>query len=282
MKNILVPVDFTKTSFSAYYYASQLAMAMGAKLTLMHVINGSFNTNDTMFLDSLDSAYKAAKARIKYFAKDYGKEIGIEVEKVKIKYEVRFGVPGFSVVDYLKDVPVDLVVTGTRDKHNIIERFLGTTSSIIARLSSRPVLLIHENTRYLRPEKIVFAIDSETDFDESIDEFNSFNETFKASTDFVHVSDGRKEITETKNQIVKELFERKEPEFAFQIKNINATDYMSGIVDYCLFEKADMLVLVHRKKSLLAEFFSKSFSLRTAEGIHLPVMILNENPIEEE
>lgn len=282
MKNILVPVDFTKTSFSAYYYANQLAVATGAKLTLMHVINGSFNTNDTMFLDSLDSAYKAAIARLKYFAKEYGKENGFDLDKVKIKYEVRFGVPGFSVVDYMKDVAVDLIVTGTRDKHNIIERFLGTTSSIIARLSSRPVILVHENTRYLRPSKVVFAIDSDTDFDESIDEYIAFNETFKASTDFVHVSSAKSEITETKNQIIKEIFSNKEPDFAFQIKNISSSDHMTGIVDYCVFEKADMLVLVHRKKSLLAEFFSKSFSLKTSEGIHIPVMILNENPPEEE
>ncbi|MBK9151646.1 MAG: universal stress protein [Saprospiraceae bacterium] len=282
MKNILVPVDFTKTSFSAYYYANQLANLTGARITLMHVISGSFNTSDTMFLDSLDSAYQAAKKRLKYFAKEYAGEQGYELHNVKVKYDVRFGVPGFAVVDYLKDVDVDCVVMGTRDKHNIIERFLGTTSSIIAKLSSRPLILVHENTRFKKPEKVVFAVDTQTDFDESIDEYLKFNEFFKASTDFVHVSSEKQNIADTSDQILKEMFENKDPDFAFQIKNVHASDAVQGLIDYCIFEEADLLVMVHRKKSLFAEFFSKSFSLKTAEGIHLPVMILNENPPEEE
>ncbi|MBK9257007.1 MAG: universal stress protein [Saprospiraceae bacterium] len=282
MNKILVPVDFTKNSFAAFYYAHKLAAKTDGVVTLMHVINGSFTTSDSLFLDSLESAGKAAKMRLKYFAKEYPLELGIEMEKVKFKYEVRFGVPGFTVVDYLKDVYFDCVVMGTRDKHNIIERFFGTTSSIIARLSSRPVLLIHENTKYHEIKKVVFAIDNHLDFDESVDEYIAFNEYFGASTDFVHVAEENVKIDETKNEVVKEIFENKEPDFAFQIKNIQANDPIQGLIDYCINEKTDMLVLVHRRKSLLGEIFTSSFSLTTSEGLHLPIMILNETFIEEE
>jgi len=282
MNKILVPVDFTKNAFSAFYYAHKLAAKTGAVLTLIHVINGSFTTTDSLFLDSLESAGKAAKARLKYFKKEYPVELGIQMEKVKIKYEVRFGVPGFTIVDYLKDVYYDCVVMGTRDKHNIIERFLGTTSSIISKLSSRPVILIHENTRYNNPKKVVFALDNNTDFDESVDEYIAFNEHFRASTDFVHVSAEGLKVDDTKNAVIKEIFENKDPDFAFQLKNISASDPIQGLIDYCVFEKADLLVLVHRRKSLIGEIFNTSFSLTTAEGLHLPIMILNETPPGED
>jgi len=278
MTRILVPVDFTRVSFSAYNYAVQLAEKMKAKVTLMHVINGSFSTADSMFLDTLDAAFEAAKKRLKYFSKEYAKEKGVTAPKMDLDYEVRFGVAGFTIADYANDKGYDYVVAGTRDNHNIMERILGTTSTIVAKLTSCPVILIHENTRYVTPEKVIFTIDDSTDFDESIDDYIRFNKIFKASTDFIHIKLDGKNIDNTKDEIIKEVFNKKIPDFAFEIKNIKGGDIVQTIVDYSIFEKADMLVMVHRKRSFLGAFFDRSISLKTAEGIHLPIMILEENP----
>ena len=89
---------------------------------------------------------------------------------------------------------------------------------------------------------------------------------------------GAKNIDSTRDAVIKEVFKKKEPDFAFEIKNIYGGDIVQSIIDYSIFEKADMLVLVHRKRNFLDSFFNRSLSLRTAEGIHLPVMILEENP----
>jgi len=56
MIRILVPVDFTKVSFSAYNYAVHFAESIKAEITVLHVINGSFSTADSMFLDTMDAA----------------------------------------------------------------------------------------------------------------------------------------------------------------------------------------------------------------------------------
>ncbi|MBK9734155.1 MAG: universal stress protein [Saprospiraceae bacterium] len=280
MTKILVPVDFTKVSFSAFNYAVKLAEKLNAEVTLMHVINGSFATADSMFLETMDVAFEAAKNRLKFFAIDYSKKMGLAFSKKKFHYEVRFGVAGFTIADFANDNGYDYVVAGTRDNHNIVERILGTSSTIITKLTNCPIILIHENTRWMEPKKVIFTIDDKTDFKKSITDFLSFNKFFKAATDFIHIKiEGETKHT-PQEAIIKELFRKEEPEFTFEVKNIFGGDIVQSIVDYSIFEKADMLVMVHRKKSFLASFFDRSISLKTAEGLHLPIMITAEQSSE--
>ncbi len=278
MIQILVPVDFTKVSFSAYHYAIKMAEEMNAEITVMHVINGSFTTADTMFLDSMDASFEAAEKRLQYFVYEYSDKMGYTQSKVTTKTDVRFGVPGFTIADFATDKKFDYIVAGMRDNHSIIERVLGTTSTIITKLSTCPVILIHENTRWVKPSKVIFTIDDSTDFDESIDSYIRFNSVFKAPTDFIHIKRDDKEIDSTKDAIIKEVFKKKEPDFSFEVKTIYGGDIVQSIIDFSIFEKADMLVMVHRKRSFLDSFFNRSLSIRTAEGLHLPIMVLEENP----
>lgn len=277
MIRILVPVDFTKSSLSAFVYAAHFAEKLGAEVTVLHVINGSFSTADSMFLDTMDASYESANQRLGKFIRENLPE-QVTTDNIKIKKEVRFGVPGFTVADFANDQSYDYIVSGMRDNHSLIEKFLGTTSSIITKLSSCPVILIHENTRWSEPKKVIFTIDDSTDFDESITAYLNFNETFKAATDFLHIKKDDKEIDSTRDTVIRQVFKTKEPDFAFEINNIYGGDVIQSIVDYSIFEKADMLVMVHRKRKLLDSVFNRSMSLKTAEGIHLPIMILEENP----
>jgi nucleotide-binding universal stress UspA family protein len=277
MSRILVPVDFTKVSFAAYHYAVNLALALKGEITVIHVINGAFATTDASFLDTLDMIYESARQKLAYFMDDYADKMGIEDLEIKVTKEVRFGVPGFTIADFANDQKFDYVVSGMRDNHNIIEKVLGTTSTIVTKIASCPVILIHENTKWITPKKIIFTIDNSSDFDESIDKFVRFNEQFNATTDFIHVRQDEDNIQETKNAVIKEIFSGNKPEFSFEIKTIYGGDIVQSIVDYSIFEKADMLVMVHRKRSLLESFFNRSLSIKTAEGFHLPVMVLEEN-----
>lgn len=274
---ILVPVDFTKTSFSAYHYANQMAAALGGEITLLHVVHGSFSTSDSFFINTLESSQKAAMGQLKYFAKDYPKELGYTFLPVKIKYEVRYGVPGFAITDLAKDLKFDYIIAGTRDNHNVIEKMLGTSSKIMATTTTVPIIFIHENTKFVVPEKIVFAIDNKNDFDESIDAFLNFNNHFKAPTTFVHIQTNNESLESAKNSIIQELFENEKPNFTFEIKEIKGGDIAQSIIDFCIFEKTDMLVLVHRKRGIIKTIFNKSLSLETLDGIHLPILLLSEN-----
>jgi nucleotide-binding universal stress UspA family protein len=278
---ILVPFDFTKVSHSAFKYSLHLANHMNAEIHLMYVLNGAFSTSDSMFLDTIEDVYDHAKSQMEAYI-DSESENNPLADTIFVHSVVRFGVPGFTLADYANDNHFDYVVSGMRDQHNVIERFLGTTSTILTKLASCPVILIHENTPWILPKKTIFTIDDTADFDESIQKYLEFNANFSAATDFIHVrKDQKDDALFSKDAVIKELFQKKYPDFTFDIKTIYGGDIVQSIVDYSIFEKADMLVMVHRKRSLLDTFFNRSLSLKTAEGIHLPVMVLEENVVND-
>jgi nucleotide-binding universal stress UspA family protein len=273
---ILIPVDFTKTSFSAYVYGNQLAAEIKGEITLLHIVQGSFSSVDAFFIDNLEATTKVSMTRLKYFAKEYPKELGYELLPVKTKYELRYGVPGFTVTDYAADKKFDYIIAGTRDNHNIIEKVLGSTSKIMAKTTRVPIIFVHENTKYRKPERIVFAIDNQADFDECIDRFMHYNQYFKAKTTFIHIARDKPDLEQTKSAILKEIFDEKYPGFSFDIKSIQGSDVSQSIIDYCIFDKSDLLTVVHRKKGFFSDLFEKSVSFKTVEGIHLPILWLVE------
>lgn len=272
----LVPVDFTKTSFSAYHYANQLAHHCKGEITLLHIIHGSLATSETQFLDTLDIAMKAAIGRLKYFSQKYPSELGYSLHKVKTNREVRFGVPGYTVTDYAHDNHYDYIIAGTRDNHSILDKALGTTSHTLAKTSKVPLLFIHENTHFVKPEKIVFALDNIEDFDESIPDFVQFNKHFGASVVFVHVKADAETKNKAVNTLINEILKEKNPGFSFEVKTINGGDTIQSVIDFTIFEKADMLALVHRKKSLFQKMLTRSVSIKAIDKIHLPILWLTE------
>ena len=191
---ILVPVDFNKTSFSAYVYASEMADILNAELVLLHVLNGYLNVNEPLSYEPMKTLEDAAYERLRYFAQQYHKDQGIKLKKLPTTQEVRFGIPGHSIADYANDFDFDLIIMGTRDKHSIFERIiLGTASSIALKRSKCPTILVHRGTRFIKPEKIVFGFDNKGDLEDSLEDFHLFNKVWKSQTAFVHVR-----LTETR------------------------------------------------------------------------------------
>jgi len=275
---ILVPVDFHKTSFSAYQYATRLASLVDGEICLLHVINGTFSMNEVVAFDPLSSMEDAAEKRLEYFASTYANELGVDLPKVFVKKEVRIGIPGFAIGDYANQNDIDIVIMGTRDRHGIFDRLLGSTSTTALRVTKCPVMLIHEATKFKTPEKIAFAFDERSDLEEAIEDYKKFNQELNAKTDFVHVNIGEKDdLSEQKEEILDELFEDENPSFSFEIKAIEAKDLKTGLKDYCLFEKIDILAMMHRKEGIFFNLFRPNHSIRMAQEYHLPVIVFHED-----
>lgn len=279
MNNILVPVDFYETSFAAFNYATNFAALFPeAEITLLHVINGSFNTNDVVVFSPMITRRDAAINRLTFFHEKYPKEIGIDLPTVHVKKEVRYGIPGFCITDYANDNGFDLIIMGTRDQHSLFDRMLGSASAITVRMAKCPVLLIHEHVKYNKPQNITFAFDAKSDLEPALSAFYDLNSILKAKTDFVHVNTKRKDsLPRQKLAIVKEMFEENEPTFSFEIKSIEGADVHSALKDYCLFEKSDMLVMMHRSEGVFSNIFRQHHSVRMAQEFHLPVLVFHED-----
>jgi len=278
MKNILVAIDFSDTSIAVFNYAVQLAKELDSKLTLMHVISIPMATESGLISPAYSIPYNVATERLEYFVENVPKEKDIDVSNIEIIKRIEAGTPAFSIPQVAEELDADLIVMGTISKSGIFSRMIGTVTTATINNAPCPVMLIHRNTRYTKPQKLVFGIDTEGNLEESLESFNELNESFKGYTEFVHVNtnDG-KSISGTKHEIVEELVEENEVNYSFEIKQIDGKNPSQDIIDYCLFAKADLLVLVHHEKNLFERMFTGSSSFKAAEKIHLPVLIIPEH-----
>jgi nucleotide-binding universal stress UspA family protein len=279
MFRILVPVDFFKTSFAAFDYAANFSQLFpDSEITMLHVISGGFNFDDTLVFDLMESKKDAALDKLAYFHQTYPSELGIDIPEVKIQKIVKFGFPGFTIAEYASNNDFDLVIMGTRDKHNLFDKMLGSASAITLRTAECPVLLIHENVKFNKPKKVVFAFDEKSDLEDALEDYWELNSILKAKTEFIHVDTKNKsDLQEQKSDIVEELFEDNDPSFSFEIKTIEGKDVHRTIKDYCLSGNSDLLIMVHRKEGLFKNIFSSNNSVRMAQEFHLPVLVYHED-----
>jgi nucleotide-binding universal stress UspA family protein len=249
-----------------------------SEITLLHVIDGAFNLDDTLVFDLMESKKDAALEKLEYFHQTYPSELGVDIPKVKIQKIVKFGFPGFTIAEYASNKDFDLVIMGTRDKHNLFDKLLGSASAITLRTAQCPVLLIHENVKFNRPKKIVFAFDEKSDLEHALESYWELNSVLKAKTEFIHVKTKNKsDVQDQKSEIVEELFEDHDPSFSFEIKTVDGKNVHTTIKDYCLFGKSDMLIMVHRKEGIFKNIFTSNNSVRMAQEFHLPVLVYHED-----
>ncbi|MFT4533485.1 MAG: nucleotide-binding universal stress UspA family protein [Saprospiraceae bacterium] len=274
---ILVPVDFFETSFAAFKYAASLANVVGGEIILLHIINGMMNIDETFAHDPSGKIEQISNERLKSFVQNFPKIKGVKIEDVKITKIAIFGIPGIAVSDYAEENDIDLIVMGTRDKHGVFDRLLGSVSITTIKEAKCPVILIHESTKWRKPNKILFTLDKDSDLEAPLEQFVKFNKKLHAHTDFLHIDiKSKDDIQEQKEKIISRLFKDEKVNFSFEVKRLTGNSLKSSLSNYCMFESIDLITMVHRKKGVLEQIFSKSKSVEIGTSLFLPVLIFKE------
>jgi nucleotide-binding universal stress UspA family protein len=274
MKKILVPIDFSLHSLSAFIYANQLCADIKANLTLLNVVNGSFNTGETLTLEPLKQVEDSIMDRLRYFSTEYIEEQNIKINHVPTNRIVRFGIPGFTIADMANEEEFDYIVMGTRNNHGIFDKIFGSTSSVVIASSKCPIVVIHEQTVYKEIDKIVFGFDKKDGLEDALGFLQRFNRDRKAQIDFVHVVRGDDDgLKKSVDEIIDEMMEEY-IDYPFTIKKIKGKGIEKTLIDYSINAEADVMILYHQKTGLLERIFKRSASVEIAHNLPLPVIIV--------
>jgi nucleotide-binding universal stress UspA family protein len=161
MKKILVPVDFSKTSITAFEVALDIAKKSGAKIIALHVveeatpesyrITGEWhkdNWEDRIFTFKL---LEKAKKQMETFVQNP------RFSDVEIIGELRLGNAYHGMNSIITEHKVDLVVMGTRGHSKLEEMVIGTNTEKVVRHSHCPVLTVHKKPATTDFKNIVYA-----------------------------------------------------------------------------------------------------------------------------
>ena len=144
VQRFLVPVDFSEYASQALDYAIGLAHKLGARLTLLHVIQSLPLGGVDMGVVIPYTDIQDLEAEITSSMNDYLERVtaaGLEGE-----IAVVHGVPFHEIVETAKIQQVDLIVMGTHGRTGFQHVLLGSVAEKVVRLAPCPVLVVRQPT----------------------------------------------------------------------------------------------------------------------------------------
>jgi len=140
IERILIPVDFSVTSAAAADYGCDLAVRLGARVTLLHVFSpGIITTPDAVFAptpEELRALAHAARTHLLSMAEKLGRE-RLAIDCVAVE-----GSPGDGIGEIAERDHADLIVMGTHGRRGVSHLLLGSVAEHVMRHAPCPVLTI--------------------------------------------------------------------------------------------------------------------------------------------
>jgi nucleotide-binding universal stress UspA family protein len=139
-KRILVPVDGSTTSMNGLEKAIRLSKASGAKLRILHVVDGiAFSRDHSMFTASAEKFRESGRKLIK--------EVMARVKKQKIQADSRMvenltGRAADTIAKEASKWKADVIVMGTHGRRGFNRLMLGSDAELVARTATVSVLLV--------------------------------------------------------------------------------------------------------------------------------------------
>ncbi|HIG30966.1 MAG TPA: universal stress protein [Verrucomicrobiales bacterium] len=139
LKKILVPTDFSERSQKALKYALQFAKQFKSEITLLHVVEVRFAGSEAGVVDliQLESDLReSGKIQLEQLARNVASEM------VKIRTEIRIGIPYMEITEMADEKKIDMLVVSTHGYTGLKHVFMGSTAERIIRHAPCPVLTV--------------------------------------------------------------------------------------------------------------------------------------------
>jgi nucleotide-binding universal stress UspA family protein len=143
-QNILVAVDGSHTSEIALHEAIKIAREQRGRLRIVNAVETVYFNLDGEFIDPTEvwGAMRKSGQAILAKALSTAQEAGIEAEIKLVDIDTLGQRIPQVLADEAETWPADLIVVGTHGRRGISHLFLGSIAEGIARVATKPVLLI--------------------------------------------------------------------------------------------------------------------------------------------
>lgn len=272
MKHILIPVDFSDASRNAFRYAIDFSKQLKPEsIKLTHVFLPE-TTGEVDFIPPVAEIMKSREKMLQAFY-DEMKEAYAPFP-CHISTEVKVGFPADELTKASENF--DLVIMGKTGDSNLLDRIFGSVSSSVSQRAYCPVLLVPAEARYTNYQHIVYASYYKPSDRDMVEQLMAFNANFNAHLHFVHVREDEDDsLAEGQAQIFKELFEKGEPGFSFDMAEVENDAVDEGLSQYAHDNGADLVVMATRHRGFWENIVHSSQTKRMALTTNLPLIVLH-------
>jgi nucleotide-binding universal stress UspA family protein len=273
MKKILVPVDFSDTALGAFFFAQQLAQKMEASIDVVHIYDGSINTNQELTFQLVKGKDEVLLDRLDRFINLPPAEGAVAVAQNVNKYTYLAYNTSAKLAKLSKDY--NWVVMGMTGKHKVEKKWIGSIASYVAQHAYCPVFLIPNGHQYQPVHQIVYAQNWESIDDQILHSVIAFSELVQAKIHFVHVNEQSEELdlSTTEQTALEEFLDLTAPDLNYQTATVDSSSPQKALTHYLKTQSANLLVLVNRQHGLLDNLLRRSLTKEMTLAAETPLLI---------
>jgi nucleotide-binding universal stress UspA family protein len=272
MKKIIVPCDFSEQAVNAFRVALDIALESKGEIHLVHVVELPV-MHDTVLMPVLSFEETLLKELKDKADTNFNKLINKHVkDDQKVIGKVLFGPTSRMLTDYAESQKADVIVMGTHGASGVREFVIGSNAEKIVRSSSIPVLTIKKFVKISSFKNIVFpnTLDTENQ-EELVSQIKSLQNFFKAK---LHILWINTPTNFTSDKITRKRLDAFVKRYMLKdcvISVYNDPYEESGIINYAMDTKADMIAMGTNGRKGLAHILSGSVAEDVVNHVQQPV-----------
>lgn len=269
ISQILVSIDLSESSAGTLAYAGGMAAYLKAKrLHVVHVFTPQ-TTSDAISIPPIGELMADREKMLEAFVLKHQ-------DKLSTPYstELLLGFAAEEIISQSKQY--DLVIMGCQGDTDLLEEVFGSVSSTVAQKAHCPTLLVPKMARFTDYNNIMYASDNISLSRKAVLKFMDFNDLFRATVHFVHVSDEeRAGQSGVQEKLFAPLFVAPDLEFPFEIAEVSAESVHDGIKQYLAAHPIDLSIMVTKKRGFWERLFHRSETKQFALHPQTPLMVFH-------
>lgn len=279
VQKILFPTDFSETAQNAFRHALVLADQWEADIQLLHAVYPEYAPTDLPVMSTKATRDKVsfAESALKSFT-----EMGITQVQMGYSFQrapvvqsdVEIGSP-VGIINRIADRDsIDLIVMGTKGKHNALERTLGSVTTGVIEGAPCSVLVVPEEAPMNTAKSVAYAADlSETDAF-YVWKAGQLLKPFSPIMHIVHVQNGQTTNEYIDIEELKGVFADNVPALQLQFHEIEGDSVTDTLDEFIEMRNIDMLVMFAPHHNLLRRLFHRSNTKKMAMETHVPLLLV--------
>lgn len=272
-KFILVPVDFSPESIHALRYARMMASHLDMGITAVHIHQPLFDPITGSAFDV--EMMQKNRERLDEMVIGIGWDQYRVHDHVPVQTHFETGDVSSSLLHLAQDDKYGMIIMSTKSEDSFAKRMIGSVSTNVSRMGSKPVIVVPPGAPIKFPGKIAVGMTEDLLKGKALEEILTFASEHQVFVDFVFATNDQEQFTHLKNSLYERLVLHKDQLCGFNIRYVSFVkdEVHKALNDYAVRARSEMLVLVTLHRNFLDRLMHASVSKKVLYHPSIPVMI---------
>jgi nucleotide-binding universal stress UspA family protein len=276
MSNILVPIDFSKTSDNAVDYAIELAIQIKSKLVVLQHVLQPVVVTDALYTINAEDVL-AYKNDVEVKLQEYALMVKEKCNRsIVILTEIGAGNLENEVANCCLKKDIAFVIMGITGANELEAKLIGSNTLNVSESIENPLFIVPPQYKFKHISKALLLTDYEnTNENLPMKAFTYLLDSLNPILDVVHIANAPKidsfEASVEKFEL-KNLLEKYSPTFKVKYSD----DFVFAVNEMVLENNYQLLICISQQKNWLQKFLGKSHTHQLAFNAKVPLLILHK------